>query len=70
MGDDDQLHSAAVFLLRKSSGTHRTEGFLGPRTSLNGYGEKNRNFPTGFRTPQSFEFVASRHTEYAIFPPP
>jgi len=46
----------------------RTEGRVGARTGLNGYGEKKMSCPTDFEQ-QTGQPVASRYIEYVILSP-
>jgi hypothetical protein len=43
------LHAPTALLQGKSSCTHRTEGWVGPRASLDRFGKRKSLYPAGIR---------------------
>jgi hypothetical protein len=63
MGEGGERHTPAAAPKRDRPGSHSTEGWVGPKTVLNGYGKSRP--PPGF-DPRTVQLVANRYNDYAV----
>jgi len=63
MEGSGQVHVPTALTLRKNTSSHCRGGWIGPRTSLDGYGEQT--ILCVHRTPRTYHAVPSRYTDYA-----